>query len=229
MDSQTTAIASKLNWLRAGVLGANDGIVSTASIIFGVAGASAGRSTLVLAGIAAIAAGAMSMAVGEYVSVASQRDVEEAELEREKNEIEDDPKGEIKELSAMLQKRGINPELSGQVARELTNKDALKAHARLELGIDPEAIVNPFHAAFASMIAFTTGGLVPLVAVLASRQDQEIWVCGAAVVVALALSGWISARLGRTPYFKSMFRTVSGGLLGMAITFAIGRIAGTRV
>lgn len=228
-NSQNGTIISKLNWLRAGVLGANDGIVSTASIIFGVAGAAASRSTLVLAGIAAIAAGAMSMAVGEYVSVSSQKDVEEAEIARERAELRENPEGELQELGQMLKERGIDHKLASEVANQLTDRDALTAHARLELGIDPEEVVNPWHAAFASMIAFTLGGLIPLLAVVLSRADLAIWVCGAAVVAALALTGSISARLGKTSMLKSLVRTVAGGLLGMAITFGVGRIAGTRV
>lgn len=227
--AQSTSIASKLNWLRAGVLGANDGIVSTASIIFGVAGAAAGRSTLILAGIAAIAAGAMSMAVGEFVSVSSQRDVEEAELKRETRELKKDPRGELDELHDLLKRRGIDDDLACEVAKQLSERDPLTAHARLELGIDPETVVNPWHAAFASMIAFTLGGLIPLFAVLVSVDRLEIWVCGAAVVVALTLTGVISAWLGRTSVLKSILRTVIGGLLGMAITFGVGRIAGRQV
>ena len=226
---RNTSIASKLNWLRAGVLGANDGIVSTASIIFGVAGAAASRSTLILAGIAAIAAGAMSMAVGEYVSVSSQRDVEEAEIAREKLELKRDPDGELEELGGLLEGRGIDRELAGEVAHQLTDRDPLTAHARLELGIDPETVVNPWHAALASMIAFTIGGLIPFLAVLLSKESVAIWVCGAAVVAALAMTGSISAWLGRTPFSKSIVRTVAGGLLGMGITYGVGRIAGTRV
>ena len=229
MQAQSAAISSKLNWLRAGVLGANDGIVSTASIIFGVAGAAANRPTLILAGIAAIAAGAMSMAVGEYVSVSSQRDVEHAELAREKAEIERDPGGELGQLEAMLEERGIAPDLAREVAIQLTQRDALAAHARLELGIDPTQVVNPWHAALASMIAFTIGGLIPLCGVLVSTRSAAIWVCGAAVVLALTLTGAISALLGRTPLLLSIGRTVAGGLLGMAITFYVGRIAGTRL
>lgn len=228
-NPRNASIASKLNWLRAGVLGANDGIVSTASIIFGVAGAAAGRSTLILAGIAAIAAGAMSMAVGEYVSVSSQRDVEEAEISREKHELRQDPEGELEELGDLIRDRGVEGELAREVANQLTERDPLTAHARLELGIDPETVVNPWHAAFASMAAFTVGGLIPFLAVLLSRESIAIWVCGGAVVVALGLTGSISAWLGQTPRLKSILRTVAGGLLGMGITFGVGRIAGARV
>lgn len=228
-ETQSSSISSKLNWLRAGVLGANDGIVSTASIIFGVAGAAAGRPTLLLAGIAAIAAGAMSMATGEYVSVCSQRDVEEAELAREAADLEANPEGEFKQLRNMLEQRGIEPSLADQVAHQLTEQDALKAHASLELGIDPEAVANPWHAAFASMISFTVGGLVPLVAVLVAAHTAVIWLCGGAVIGALALTGLVSAKLSGAPVGRSIVRNVVGGLIGMGVTYVVGRVAGTRV
>lgn len=226
---QGAQIASKLNWLRAGVLGANDGIVSTSSIIFGVAGASAGHSTIVLAGIAAIAAGAMSMAAGEYVSVSSQRDLEEAQLELEKQEIEEDPEGELNELTCLLQGRGIDAALAREVAVQLTERDPLTAHARLEIWIDPGAVSNPWAAALASMVAFTIGGLVPFVATVVAPRAVAIWVSGVAVVIALALTGWISARLGGARRFPSIARNVVGGLLAMAVTFGVGRIAGTQL
>lgn len=229
VETQSSSITSKLNWLRAGVLGANDGIVSTASIIFGVAGAAASRSTLILAGIAAIAAGAMSMATGEYVSVCSQRDVEEAELAREEEELKEDPRGEFKELRKLLEERGIEAELADQVAHQLTEQDALKAHASLELGIDPEEVANPWHAALASLVSFTLGGLIPLLAMLVAAREVEIWFCGGAVVIALALTGLISAKLSGAPLARSIIRNVVGGLIGMAVTYGVGRIAGTRV
>lgn len=169
------------------------------------------------------------MAVGELVSVSSQKDVEEAELKREKRELRKDPEGELNELRDLLRARGIDGDLAREVANQLTNRDPLTAHARLELGIDPENVVNPWHAAFASMIAFTVGGLIPLLAVLLSAVGAQLWVCGAAVAVALALTGSISAWLGRTSLARSVLRTVIGGLLGMAITFAVGRIAGRQV
>jgi VIT1/CCC1 family predicted Fe2+/Mn2+ transporter len=203
--------------------------VSTASIIFGVAGAAASRNTLVLAGIAAIAAGAMSMATGEYVSVSSQRDVEEAALAREAAELEEDPEGEFKQLRKMLEERGIEPKLADQVAHQLTEQDALKAHASLELGIDPEAVANPWHAALASMVAFTVGGLIPLFAMLVAAHEVEIWFCGGAVVIALAVTGLISAKLSGAPLARSIHRNVLGGLIGMAVTYGVGRLAGTRV
>jgi len=229
IEAQGLAIASKLNWLRAGVLGANDGIVSTSSIIFGVAGASASHATLVLAGIAAIAAGAMSMAVGEYVSVSSQRDLENAELAQERRQIETHPEAELHQLAAILQSRGIEHTLAREVAEQISARDAVAAHARVELGIDPEAVVNPWAAAVASMIAFTVGGLIPLLAMVLAPRSIEIWVSGAAVLIALGLSGWISARLGGASTLVGVVRTVGGGLLAMAITYGVGKIAGTQL
>lgn len=225
----STAIASKLNWLRAGVLGANDGIVSTSSIIFGVAGASAPHSSVVLAGIAAIAAGAMSMAAGEYVSVSSQRDFEDAELERERREIEANPECELVELQHLLEGRGIDGSLARKVALQLTARDPLTAHARLEFGIDPASVVNPWHAAIASMLAFTAGGLIPLLSMVLAPRAVGIWISGAAVLVALTLTGWISAELGGAPRLRSIARNVVGGLLAMAITYGVGKIAGAAL
>lgn len=224
-----TAITSKLNWLRAGVLGANDGIVSTSSIIFGVAGASASHSNVVLVGIAAIAAGAMSMATGEYVSVSSQRDLERAELERERREIEANPECELVELQHLLEVRGIDRSLARKVALQLTARDPLTAHARLEFGIDPASVANPWQAAVASMVAFTAGGLIPLLSMVLAPRAFEIWFSGAAVLIALTLTGWISADLGGAARFGSIVRNVLGGLLAMAITYGVGKIAGSTL
>jgi vacuolar iron transporter family protein len=226
---QVAAIASKLNWLRAGVLGANDGIVSTAALIFGVAGAAATHSTIVLAGVAAIAAGAMSMAVGEYVSVSSQRDLEEAELAREREQIAADPEVELRQLTLLLEGRGIEHGLAEQVAVQLTERDALAAHARVELGIDPTAVANPVEAAFASMLSFTLGGLIPLLAMVLAPRSIEIWVSGVAVLLALVATGAVSAWLGRSPRLPSIVRTVAGGLVAMAVTYGIGKLAGTQL
>jgi VIT1/CCC1 family predicted Fe2+/Mn2+ transporter len=227
--AQVAAIASKLNWLRAGVLGANDGIVSVAALIFGVAGASVAHSTIVLAGIAAIAAGALSMAVGEYISVSSQRDLEEAEIAREREQIAENPELELRQLTMLLVGRGIDPGLAEQVALQLSERDALAAHARVELGIDPTAVVNPAVAALASMVSFTAGGLIPLLAMVFAPRAIEIWVSGAAVVLALAATGAISAWLGRSSRTASIVRTVAGGLIAMAVTYAIGKLAGTQL
>ena len=228
-DTPIWAIASKLNWLRAGVLGANDGIVSTAALIYGVAGAAAPHQTILLAGGAAVVAGALSMAVGEYVSVSSQRDLEAAELAQERAELAADPAHELEELTGLLEARGIDRNLAAQAAAELTEKDALAAHARVELGIDPNALTNPWAAAFASMVAFTVGGMVPLSAVLLAPPAIAVFVAGAAVLVALALSGWISSVLGGAPRLPAIVRTVGGGLLAMAITYGVGRLAGTQL
>ena len=149
IETESGRILSTMNWLRAGVLGANDGVVSTAAIIFGVAGASASHATIMLAGIAAIAAGALSMAAGEYVSVSTQRDIERAELAREKRDLEEDPERELNLLARLFEQRGVEPALAKDVARQMTAKDALSVHARAELGIDPEAVTNPWAAALA--------------------------------------------------------------------------------
>lgn len=226
-EAQGRAIASKLNWLRAGVLGANDGIVSTSSIIFGVAGAAAAHLTLVLTGIAAIAAGAMSMAVGEYISVSSQKDLEETQLAEEDRDLREHPAEELEQLVRLVEAEGIAPDLARQVAVQLTEKNALAAHARLELGIDPGAVVKPWAAALASMIAFTSGGLIPLLALLLAPRSIALWSSGGAVVLALVLSGWVSAVLGSTSKARSVMRAVAGGLLAMAITFGVGRWVGT--
>ena len=222
-------ILSTLNWLRAGVLGANDGIVSTAAIIFGVAGASATHGTVMLAGIAAVAAGAMSMAVGEYVSVSTQRDLEEAELEREKIELARDPERQLAILVRLFEQRGVEPEVAAEVAREMSDKDALSVHARAELGIDPDNVTNPWAAALASMLSFLVGGAIPIAALLLSPRAIEIWVAGVAVLIAMALTGFVSARLGRTPVWRSVLRNVVGGLLALAITYGVGNVAGTRI
>ena len=229
IDPPSTRILSTLNWLRAGVLGANDGIVSTAAIIFGVAGASASRSTIMLAGIASVVAGALSMAAGEYVSVSTQRDLEEAELVRQKEDLARDPERELKVLAQLFEQRGVEPKLAAEVSIQMSAKDALAVHARAELGIDPENVTNPWAAAAASMISFVIGGAVPMAAVLLSPQAMEISVVGAAVVIAMALTGYVSARLGRIPLLPSIIRNIAGGLLAMGITYGVGNIAATQL
>ncbi len=222
-------ILSTLNWLRAGVLGANDGIVSTAAIIFGVAGASASHGTVMLAGIAAVAAGAMSMAVGEYVSVSTQRDLEQTELEREKIELARNPDRQLAILTRLFEQRGVQPQVAVEVARQMSEKDALSVHARAELGIDPENVTNPWAAALASMLSFLVGGAIPIAALLLSPRAIEIWAAGAAVLVAMALTGIISARLGKTPVGRSVVRNVAGGLLALAITYGVGKAVGGQI
>jgi VIT1/CCC1 family predicted Fe2+/Mn2+ transporter len=222
-------IGARLNWLRAGVLGANDGIVSTAGIVIGVAAATAQRGTIATAGIAGLAAGAMSMAAGEYVSVSTQRDTEKALLAKEKRELRDMPEAELAELTQIYQAKGLTSDLAAEVARQLTAHDALGAHAEAELGIDPDALTNPRHAALASMEAFALGALLPLVAILLPPVAARIWVTAAAVVVALALTGWGSARLGDAPTRAAVLRNVTGGVLAMLVTYGIGALVGTQL
>jgi VIT1/CCC1 family predicted Fe2+/Mn2+ transporter len=229
IETPSGEILSRLNWLRAGVLGANDGVVSTAAIIFGVAGGSASHSTIMLVGIASIAAGALSMGAGEYVSVATQRDLEEAELARQKDDLERDPAGELAILARLFEQRGVEPPLAKEVSRQMSAKDALSVHARAELGIDPAAVTNPWAAAFASLVSFAIGGLVPILAIVLSPREIEIWAAGVAVVIAMALTGAVSARFGRIPMAASVFRNIAGGLLAMAITFGVGKIVGMNL
>jgi VIT1/CCC1 family predicted Fe2+/Mn2+ transporter len=228
-EAHGQGIGARLNWLRAGVLGANDGIVSTAGIVIGVAAATANRSTIATAGIAGLAAGAMSMAAGEYVSVSTQRDTERALLAKERRELRDMPEAELEELAQIYEDKGLTPELAVEVARQLTDHDALGAHAEAELGIDPDALTNPWHAAIASMVSFTLGALLPLVAILLPPVAARIWVTAAAVVVALVLTGWGSARLGEAPVRPAMLRNVAGGVLAMLVTYGIGALVGTQV
>jgi VIT1/CCC1 family predicted Fe2+/Mn2+ transporter len=222
-------INSRLNWLRAAVLGANDGIVSTAGIVMGVAGATTDRTAILVAGVAGLAAGALSMAAGEYVSVSTQKDSELALLEKERRELRDEPDDELAELAGLYVERGLSEELALQVAEQLTAHDALAAHAEVELGIDPDDISSPWHAAWASMVAFTIGALLPLLTITLFPRNICIPVTVAAVVVALALTGWTSARLGYGPTGRAVVRNVVGGLLAMGVTYAIGSLVGTQV
>jgi vacuolar iron transporter family protein len=220
-------LGQRLNWLRAGVLGANDGIVSTASIVVGVAGATSNAGTILTAGIAGLFAGAMSMAVGEYVSVSTQRDTERAALDLERRELAEMPDEELEELTRMYEGKGLSRELAERVAVELTEKDALAAHAEVELGIDPDELTSPWHAAFASFVSFTVGALLPLLAILLTPPPAHLPVTFGAVAVALAVTGSISARLGKAPRGGAVWRNVVGGAIAMAVTFGIGSLVGT--
>lgn len=222
-------VGGRLNWLRAGVLGANDGIVSTAGVIVGVAGATTERTAILTAGIAALVAGALSMGVGEYVSVSTQRDTETALLEKERRELRETPDEELAELAGFYEKRGLEPELAKEVAVQLTAKDALKAHAEVELQIDPESLTSPWHAAFASMGSFFVGALLPLIAALISSPSWHVPVIVLFVVIALALTGWLSGRLGGMAPGRQIARNVGGGLLAMVVTYAIGALVGTQL
>jgi vacuolar iron transporter family protein len=222
-------VGGRLNWLRAGVLGANDGIVSTAGVIVGVAGATAERGAILVAGIAALVAGALSMGVGEYVSVSTQRDTEAALLDRERRELAEEPEMELAELAGFYREKGLDPDLAHEVAVQLTAHDALAAHAEVELQLDPESLTSPWHAALASMGAFTVGALLPLLAALFSSPAWHVPVIVLSVVLALALTGWLSARLGGMTPGRQIGRNVGGGLLAMIVTYAIGTLVGTQL
>lgn len=222
-------VGGRLNWLRAAVLGANDGIVSVAGLLIGVAGASASASALITAGVAGISAGAMSMAVGEYVSVSAQRDSEYAMLAMERRELAEIPEEETLEMAQLLAQLGISDETATRAAQEIHRTDALSAHAQLELGIDPEATANPLEASLASAVAFVLGGLVPLLAVLMAPHSLAVPVTVVSVVVALVLTGAASATLGKAPVPRAVLRNVAGGLVAMAITFGIGRLFGATI
>ncbi|MGW4564284.1 VIT1/CCC1 transporter family protein [Streptomyces sp. NPDC004561] len=220
------ALGSRLNWLRAAVLGANDGIVSTAGLVVGVAGATQSRAALLTAGLAGLLAGSMSMAAGEYVSVSTQRDSELAALATEKRELREQPEAELRELTQMLQDRGLSREVAREAAEQLTERDALRAHARVELGIDPDELTNPWHAAWASFLAFTAGALLPLLAIVLPPAGLRLLVTVACVLAALVLTGWSSARLGAADAKRAVLRNVVGGALAMGVTYAAGSLLG---
>jgi len=222
-------VGTRLNWLRAAVLGANDGIVSTAGVVMGVAGATDDSGAIVIAGIAALTAGALSMGAGEYVSVSTQRDSERSILDLEAAELRQMPQTEERELAAMYVEKGLSPETAEKVARELTEHDALRAHADIEFGIDPDNLTNPWHAAWASMVAFTIGALLPLLVVAFVPDGVRVLLTVLSVVAALALTGFVSARIGYSPRLPAVVRNVSGGLLAMGVTYLIGMLAGTQL
>ncbi|UKY50781.1 VIT1/CCC1 transporter family protein [Streptomyces inhibens] len=219
-------LGTRLNWLRAAVLGANDGIVSTAGLVVGVAGATDSRGALLTAGLAGLLAGSMSMAAGEYVSVSTQRDSEKAALAQEKRELATEPQAELIELTELLVDKGLNERLAGEVAEQLTAHDALRAHAEVELGIDPDELTNPWHAAGASFLAFTAGALLPLLAIVLPPAAHRLWITVVAVLVALAVCGWSSARLGAAPVGRAVVRNAGGGAVAMAVTYGAGVVLG---
>ncbi|MFE3038269.1 VIT family protein [Streptomyces canus] len=219
-------LGARLNWLRAAVLGANDGIVSTAGLVVGVAGATSDRAALLTAGLAGLLAGSMSMAAGEYVSVSTQRDSEMAALAVEKRELREQPEAELEELTELLEERGLSRDVAREAAQQLTERDALRAHARVELGIDPDDLTNPWHAAWASFLAFTAGALLPLLAIVLPPSDWRVPVTVASVVAALVLTGWSSARLGAAAPGRAVVRNVAGGVLAMGVTYGVGSLLG---
>jgi VIT1/CCC1 family predicted Fe2+/Mn2+ transporter len=225
-EQHSAGIASRLNWLRAGVLGANDGIVSTAGLVVGVAGATSDRTSILIAGLAGLVAGALSMAGGEYVSVSTQSDTEQAVLDKERWELEHMKEEELEELTRIYESKGLSRHLAEQVAKELTEHDALAAHAEAELGIDPEERTNPMHAAYSSMIAFTVGALLPLLAIVLPPQSLRVPVTVVAVALALGVTGVVSARLGGAPARPAVLRNVGVGLVAMVVTFLVGTLVG---
>ncbi|MFZ4683430.1 MAG: VIT1/CCC1 transporter family protein [Terrimicrobiaceae bacterium] len=213
-------------WLRAAVLGANDGILSTASLILGVAAANATQHSVLVAGLAGLIAGAMSMAAGEYVSVSSQADTESADLEREREELANDGPNEQAELAAIYVSRGLDPALADQVATQLMAKDALGAHARDELGISDTLSARPVQAALASAASFAVGAALPLLLVLIVPRSALVWTIAGSSLFFLALLGSLAARAGGSPVGKAVLRVTFWGALAMAITSAIGALFG---
>jgi VIT1/CCC1 family predicted Fe2+/Mn2+ transporter len=222
-------INSRLNALRAAVLGANDGVVSVAGIVMGVAGATSDTHTIFVGGLAGLVAGALSMAAGEYVSVSTQRDTEQALLAKEAQELLDDPEEELAELAGLYRDKGLSADLALEVAHQLTEHDALAAHAEAELGIDPNDLTNPWHAAWASMVAFTVGALLPLLTITLIPSPARIAATVVAVVLALVLTGWASATAGEASRRRAVLRNVVGGLVAMGVTYLIGDQVGARI
>ena len=222
-------LVARIGWLRAAVLGANDGIVSTASLIVGVAAAATGPSDVLIAGVAALVAGAMSMAAGEYVSVSSQADTEAADLARERGELATQPRFEREELARIYMDRGLETGLAHQVADQLMAKDALGAHARDELGISEVTAARPVQAALTSAVTFSVGAALPLLAVVASPQALIIPAVSATSLVCLAALGAVGARAGGANVWKAMARVTFWGILALVVTAGIGRLFGTVV
>jgi VIT1/CCC1 family predicted Fe2+/Mn2+ transporter len=222
-------LVARIGWLRAAVLGANDGIVSTSSLIIGVAAASASRGEIAVAGVAGLVAGAMSMAAGEYVSVSSQSDTERADLARERNELATQPDLELEELTQIYAARGVEPALARQVAQQLTARDALGAHARDELGISAISAARPVQAAFTSAATFAAGAALPLVVVLLSPLSMLAWSVSLASLAFLALLGAVSAKGGGAGMLRAVGRVTFWGAAAMAVTAAIGALFGTVV
>ena len=228
-EPHTGSTAGRLNWLRAAVLGANDGIVSVAGIVIGVAGATSARGPVFTAGLAGLVAGAVSMALGEYVSVSSQRDSQHAMMAQEKHELAANPEAEMAELTALYEAKGLSAATARTVATELTSHGALAAHLDAELHIDPADIPSPVQAAGASALAFTVGAVLPLLAILLPPATARVPVTFASVLIALGLAGALSAYLGGSDIRRAVLRLVIGGALGLAFTYGIGHLFGTAI
>lgn len=218
--------ASRLNWLRAGILGANDGIVSIAALVVGVAAATSDIRTILIAGVAGIVAGSISMAAGEYVSVSSQRDSERALIARERQELIDQPDEELLELAEIYQAKGLTASTARLVAKELTAHDAISAHLEAELGIDERGLTNPWHAAFSSALAFLAGATLPMLAITLPPDGWRIPLAFGASLLALAITGWVGARLGNSPPLRPVFRVLAGGTFALLLTWGVGTVLG---
>jgi VIT1/CCC1 family predicted Fe2+/Mn2+ transporter len=225
-EPHRSGLGQRLNWLRAGVLGANDGIVSIAGLVVGVAAATTHRSAILAAGIAGMVAGAVSMALGEYVSVSTQRDTERALLAKERFELDHYPDAELEELAGLYIAKGASPATARQLARELTQHDAFAAHIDVELGIDPNELTSPWHAAGASAVSFVLGSLLPIITVTFVGQDLRVPFTAVTVIVTLALTGVASAALGGARTAPAVGRLLLGGTAAMALTYLLGQTIG---
>ncbi|MCM3694952.1 VIT family protein [Microbacterium oleivorans] len=228
-EPQGAGLGQRLNWLRAGVLGANDGIVSVAAVAVGVAGATSDLGPILTATSAALVGGAISMALGEYVSVSSQRDTERALIAKETRELAEMPEEELAELAELYREKGLTEETARKVAEELTAHDALRSHLDIELGIDPDELTSPWQAAVSSAIAFTLGALLPFLAILLPPAEWRVATTFVAVLIALGLTGTISATLGGAGRRRAVVRLVVGGALALAVTWGLGLLLGTSV
>ncbi|WP_394552909.1 VIT family protein [Agromyces sp. MMS24-JH15] len=228
-DPHAGSLHAKLNWLRAGVLGANDGIVSVAALVVGVAAATTDLAAILVAGVASVLAGAISMGLGEYVSVSSQRDTERALIAKERYELETMPEQELAELAGLYRAKGLSAETAERVAAELTAHDALAAHLETELRLSRDDVANPWHAAGASALSFLVGAVLPMLAILLPPPEWRVATTFLAVIVALAITGWLSAWIGESPRLRAVLRVVIGGALALAVTWVIGGLLGTAL
>ncbi len=228
-EPHSSSTSARLNWLRAAVLGANDGIISTAGLVVGVAAATSSTSEIATAGVAGLVAGAVSMALGEYVSVSTQRDSEKSLIEKERSELERMPEAEHDELVGILRSQGMTARTAEAAATELAAQDPLTAHLRHELGLDADALAQPWAAAGSSALAFAAGAIIPLIAILVPPDSARIPVTFFAVLVALTLTGVLSARLGGSPIRSAVVRLVAGGTVAMLVTFGIGQLLGVAI
>ncbi|MGO4385258.1 VIT1/CCC1 transporter family protein [Specibacter sp. RAF43] len=223
---KTADVAQRLNWLRAGVLGANDGIVSVAAIVVGVAGATAASGPILTAGMAGLVGGAISMALGEYVSVSSQSDSQKAMIAQKRRNLQERPEQNLAGLARIYRDKGLSSSTAALVAHELTAHDALEAHLAAELNLDQDDVVSPWHAAFASAIAFTLGAILPMLAIFLPPAGLRVPVTFLAVLAALGITGWVGAAIGGGSRGRAAARVVIGGALALAATFAIGSMLG---